>query len=116
MTFSTIGHIVFGVSTAEGTTSQIVGPPTKINQWTPLGYTYSQTNGLIMYIIGVQYGTTGVSSYTARNSIGWLNVGWCGSGLGMIPIIRNHFLGAVDELDVYRRELTTNEIASLANH
>jgi hypothetical protein len=116
MAFSTIGHIVFGVSTAEGTTSQILGSSIKVDQWTTLGYTYSQANVLIMYIIGVQYGTTGVSSYTARKSIGWLNVGWRGSGCEMIPIISNYFLGAVDELDVYRRELTTNEIASLANH
>lgn len=110
--FSSIGQIVFNVPGG----SILVGSSISVNRWTHIGYTYSQTNGLIMYINGVRYATTGASSYSASTGIDWLNVGWGGSGCALAPIVNNYFQGLIDEFYVYRRELTASEIASLANH
>ena len=37
----------------------IIGPVLSVRTWTHLGYTYSTTNGIRMYINGVLVGTTG---------------------------------------------------------
>ena len=118
MAFSTIGQIIFGIPTALGTTSQIVGPTITVNQWTHLGYTYSPTNGVIMYINGIRQGTTGNVSYaTWGTNYDYLNVAQNISTACSLSLITNgYYQGSIDEFYVYRRELTASAIASLANY
>lgn len=122
MVFSTIGQIVFGIPTGTSTSSQIIGPSITINQWTHLGYTYSQTNGLTMYVNGIRQGSTGNVSYaTWAGSTGnydWLSVGQfvsvaCSS---MLLVYNGYYQGAIDEFYIYRRELSASAIAALANY
>jgi hypothetical protein len=117
MAFSGTGQIVYSIPNLINTT-QIYGPFININQWTHLAYTYSLSNGITMYINGARYGSTGASFYNSTaSSHDWLNVGWsphpCTSALTSIS--NGFFQGAIDELYVYRRELSASEIASLAN-
>lgn len=118
MAFSTIGQIVFGIPTAVGSTSQIVGPSISINQWTHLGYTYSSTNGVIMYVNGIKQGSTGNVSYaTWGTNYDYLNIAQNISTTCSLSLIANgYYQGSVDEFYVYRRELSANAIASLANY
>ena len=94
----------------------IIGPMLSLRTWTHIGYTYSTTNGIRMYINGVLFGTTGPVTFSSSNTMDWLNIGsfvtsYCGTGsLSPTP-----YQGAIDEFYVYRRELTANEILALAN-
>ncbi|CAF0829137.1 unnamed protein product [Rotaria sp. Silwood1] len=94
----------------------IVGPFLTVRTWTHLGYTYSTTNGLRMYINGQLSGTTGPVSWSSSSRIDWLSIGcyvpsYCGPGvISAVP-----YLGAIDEFYVYRRELSASEILALAN-
>ncbi|CAF4761007.1 unnamed protein product [Rotaria sp. Silwood2] len=94
----------------------IVGPILTVRTWTHLGYTYSTTNGLRMYVNGQLFGTTGPASWSSSSRIDWLNIGcyvstfWGSNVISGVP-----YLGAIDEFYVYRRELSASEILALAN-
>ncbi|CAF1381877.1 unnamed protein product [Didymodactylos carnosus] len=93
----------------------IVGPQLTINTWTHIGYTFSTTNGIILYVNGVMYLSTPstgfyTSGYIMYITLGY-NLGCCGCGnLPNIP-----YQGSIDEVHIYRRELSATEIATLAN-
>ena len=94
----------------------IVGPVLSVGTWTHLGYTYSTTNGLRMYVNGELFGTSGPVSWSSSGTIDWLSIGsyvnsYC--GLGVIYAVP--YLGVIDEFYVYRRELAASEITALAN-
>ncbi|CAF2505339.1 unnamed protein product [Rotaria sp. Silwood2] len=114
MGLSSLGQIVMIVYNAY--VSLIVGPILTVRTWTHLGYTYSTTNGLQMYINGQFIGTTGTVSWSSSGRIDWLSIGcyvpsYCGpSVISGVP-----YLGAIDEFHVYRRELNASEILALAN-
>ncbi|CAF0812951.1 unnamed protein product [Rotaria sordida] len=91
------------------------GPILRLNIWTHVGYTYSTTNGIRLYINGRQYKTTGsfrfVNSGVPMRIILGGNRGLttCSPGYG------GAFTGALDEFYLYRRELTADQIWALAN-
>jgi hypothetical protein len=118
MAFSALGQIIFAIPTGSATlTQQIVGPFISSGQWTHLGYTYSQTNGVTMYINGVKYGATGSQTYYSPSSnYEWLNIGqYTTTACTSLSLVSNGFYqGAIDEVHIYRRELRASEIASLA--
>ena len=96
----------------------IVGPVLALRTWTHLGYTYSLSNGLRMYVNGAYIGTTGPQSWWSTGQIDYLLVGaypygYCGQSAFTINVVP--FQGAIDELYVYRRELSGSEILALAN-
>ncbi|CAF0989749.1 unnamed protein product [Rotaria sordida] len=114
MGLTSFGQIVMLVYTSG--VPLIVGPILTVRTWTHLGYTYSTTNGLQMYINGQLFGTTGPASWSSSSRIDWLSIGsyissYCGQGvISGVP-----YLGAIDEFYVYRRELSASEIVALAN-
>ena len=117
MAFSSTGQIVYSIPSLV-TTTQVYGPFLSLNQWTHLGYTYSPTNGIVMYINGARYGSTGAVYYNSTaNGTDWLNLGWAASSCttGGTSISNGYFQGAIDELYVYRRELSASEVSSLAS-
>jgi hypothetical protein len=94
----------------------VVGPIITVRTWTHIGYTYNTTNGIRLYVNGVLFGSTGPVSWSSSGTIDWLSFGsfvfgYCGPNI--LP--STPYQGAIDELYVYRRELTADEISSLAN-
>ncbi|CAF2349667.1 unnamed protein product [Rotaria sp. Silwood2] len=114
MGLSSFGQVVMFLYTTGA--PSIVGPILTVRTWTHLGYTYSTTNGLRMYVNGQLFGTTGPASWSSSSRIDWLNIGcyvstfWGSNVISGVP-----YLGAIDEFYVYRRELSASEILALAN-
>ena len=104
--------------TYSSNTVVIIGPILPIRTWTHLGYTFSTTNGLRMYINGVLFGTTGPASFSSSGTIDWLSIGsyvtsYCGFGSGAVHPVP--YQGVLDEFYVFRRELTASEVADYAS-
>ena len=68
-----------------------------------------------MYFNGVQYAQTGPMTFSSSGLIDWLVLGYNFGGCTPNPILGGYFLGAMDEFYVYRRELTANDVYTLAN-
>jgi hypothetical protein len=91
------------------------GPILPLNSWNHIGYTYSSTDGIRLYVNGTLYSTSGVFTYAASGALaqivlaGDLGLNGCSPGYG------GSFTGAVDEFYIYSRELTAAQILALAN-
>ena len=101
-----------------GNVPLIIGSLIPVRTWTHLGHTYSQTNGVQMYINGILTATSGSTTWGSSSTIDYLNIGtyvnsYCGPGPGAIYPVP--YQGVVDEFYVFRRELSANEILALAN-
>jgi len=98
--------------------SVLLGPILPVRTWTHLAETYSNTNGVQMYINGVLYARSAPVTRSASNQNDYLNFGsyvntYCGPGSNSIyPIAYN---GIIDEFYVYRRELSAADVYALAN-
>ncbi|CAF4022599.1 unnamed protein product, partial [Rotaria sp. Silwood1] len=93
----------------------LAGPILPLNTWTHIGYTYSSTNGVRLYIDGILHSSTGAFTFSsARQSVPIVLGGDAGQ-TGCSPSYGGAFTGALDEFYLYRRELTVSEIWSLAN-
>ena len=111
---TSLGQIVMVVYT--GNVPLIVGPVLSVRTWTHLGFTYSLTNGLRMYINGNLFGTTGPITWSSSGTIDWLNMGsWVGSYCAPGVLTAVPYLGSIDEFYIYRRELNASEVTTLAN-
>ena len=91
------------------------GPVLPLNIWNHIGYTYSFTNGIRLYVNGSLYSTTGSFTYSASNALAQILLGGCGSGSSCTPGYGGPFTGALDEFFLYSRELTAAQILALAN-
>jgi hypothetical protein len=92
----------------------VAGPIVSVQVWTHLGFTYSQTNGIRMYINGSFWGTGGPSVWSSSNGIDWLSIGgWTNYYCGPGALPGTPYQGVIDEFYVYRRELNASEIAAL---
>jgi hypothetical protein len=111
-----LGQIAMVVYTSY--TPVIIGPILSVRAWTHLGYTYSTTNGIRMYINGAFVETTGPVQWWSSGTIDWLSIGsyvsgYCGIGSGAVYAVP--YLGVIDEFYVFRRELAASEVYTLAN-
>ena len=88
-----------------------------INVWTHITITYSSRNGLILYINGTFYGTTGEMSYRASEETSILTLGNSldGSACYRGSITSDAYVGDIDEFRVYSRELNAMDVDELAN-
>ncbi|TCK64785.1 putative secreted protein (Por secretion system target) [Winogradskyella wandonensis] len=98
------GNYFAEVTTTAGNFS-VNGGPVTLNQWTHIAGVYDQTNGtLAIYINGVLQNTvtdiTGTSLNTTNNTI-----------LGGVDWGNATFTGTIDELRIWDRALTAQEIA-----
>jgi hypothetical protein len=114
-----------GIWSTTGNTAQLVaqgyawptiyGPFITLNTWIHVAWTFSLTDGYILYVNGVYYGTTGYFSYGGTSGlITWLQLGFnfvCSSAY----ISNNAYQGIIDEIYLYNRELTSTEVNALAN-
>ena len=87
------------------------------NAWTHIAITYSSRNGLILYINGMFYSTTGRMSYRASEQVNILTLGNSldGSSCHRGSITSDVYVGDIDEFRVYSRELSTMDVYELAN-
>ena len=100
-----------------GGSTIIMGPPILANMWTYVAVTYSSTNGLRLYVNGTLFNSSLPYSFVGSGHSNYLLVGssrLANTLVGWSNII-GQYSGAVDELRVYSRELTTSDIIALTN-
>lgn len=98
-------------------TNTVVGPSILYNMWTHITHTYSPTNGQRLYINGALYTSSASSTiYTASGAPDYLTIGNMLSGGGCYNpgSTTSPFQGAVDDLRVYSRELSSIDACLLA--
>ncbi|CAF0950243.1 unnamed protein product [Didymodactylos carnosus] len=93
----------------------VVGPQLSVNTWTHIVYTYSSTNGVQLYVNGIFSGSTSSPSFSSSGYVNYINVGSNLGCCGCVNIPGTVFQGSLDELYVYKRELTSTEVSALAN-
>ena len=101
----------------DGIVHRVLGPAVPANTWTHAAATYSRTNGLRLYVNGTLASTSSPFSFVGSTTPDYLFVG---SPLAAINFpwwsdINGQYSGVVDELRVYSRELSIDDIVSLAN-
>jgi hypothetical protein len=112
-----------GITSPTGVTGQLMvqgygwpiiyGSFLTINVWTHVSVTYSLADGMILYVNGVLFGSTGVSIFSNTGYITWIQIGYnfaCGNN---VP--NGGYQGSIDEFYVHSRELTQADITVLAN-
>jgi hypothetical protein len=91
------------------------GPVLPLNTWTHIGYTYSTSNGVRLFINGALYSTSGAVAYTASGTYAQIILAGNLGGSSCSPGYGGSFTGALDEFFIYSRELTAAQIYSLAH-
>ncbi|CAF3821000.1 unnamed protein product, partial [Adineta steineri] len=113
--FSSTGQII---ATALGPSNVVTGSILSVNTWTHIATTYSQANGLKLYVNGASIGAgTGALVNTASSPVVFLTLGSSLSATGCQSrtITPGTFSGYLDEFRVYSRELSATEVFALAN-
>ena len=82
--------------------------------------TYSNTNGVRLYVNGTMMNSGSLNrAYAASSKINAITIGTCLNPGTCAPattqIVSSQFHGKIDELRVYSRELSSSEILSMAN-
>lgn len=107
-----------GVLTANswvGSAMSATGPTLTLNTWTHIGYTYSSTNGIRLYINGNLYSSSGSYTFSASGAPMLIILGGDGGGTSCSPGYGGVFTGGLDEFYLYNRELSAAQIWALAN-
>ena len=113
ITMTSNGNIMANSWNGAGITA--AGPVLSLNTWHHIGYTYSSSNGLRLYINGTQYSSSGSFSFSASGLLSQIALGGNLGQNSCSPGYGGTFTGAIDEYYLYSRELTAAEIAALAN-
>ena len=108
-----------GVQGWNGSGVSLTGPLITANVWTHLAVTYGASNGIRMWVNGVQYGAaSGGFTYMAATvpviaTLGssTTGTGYCNTG----TITMGQFRGYLDEFRLYSRELSSSDVSALAN-
>ena len=100
-----------------GAVVQVTGPIVPTDSWTHVAITYGTTQGLRLNVNGSLYNTSSAFSYKASGSPNYLFVGSPRAEINCrgLSDINGQYSGAVDELQVYSRELSSSDILQLAN-
>jgi hypothetical protein len=88
--------------------------------WIHVGITYSFTNGLRLFVNGIMVNVTSPGyAYSASGDRNRITIGTCvypaNCRVGFTKIVPSQFLGKIDEMRVYSRELSIGEMNALAN-
>ncbi|CAF1474792.1 unnamed protein product, partial [Adineta steineri] len=110
--FSSAGNII---ATVWQPNNQVTGPVLSANTWAHIATTYSQTNGLTLYVNGVSIGSTSAQRNDAPGTPVILTLGnsLSGGGCSSQSIATGPFYGYLDEFRVYSRELSAREVSAL---
>ena len=99
-------------------TVPIIGPVVPLAIWTHIVTSYSDSNGVRLWINGALIGSTGPFAYAPSSAPNTITLGNSLSGLATCAagmVTKGQFYGMMDELRVYSRELNAAEVAALAN-
>ena len=98
-------------------TGNVVGPVVPINTWNHAAVTYSNANGLRLYVNGTLNSSSTAFSFSSGGAPMYLFVSSPISGIGCVSMYDTcgQYSGAVDELRVYSRELSPGDVAFSAN-
>ncbi|CAF1295490.1 unnamed protein product [Rotaria sordida] len=120
--FTSNRTIIAQILTKNNTVVSITGPILSVSSsWIAVGLTWSQTNGLKLYInktlINSMIASTFLASKTTSN---YLTLGNCLNGCsgcfnGSIDAV-GPFTGAIDDWRIYSRELSSNDICTLYSY
>ena len=114
--FNSTGRIIINSITTGNALVPIFGPVLKMGEWVHIAQTYSQTNGLRLYVNGVLYEQTSAFPYAASGvpmimTLGQpLSGGYCARSL----INTGQYYGQIDEFYLFSRELTHADVTALA--
>ena len=100
-----------------GAVVKVTGPIIPANSWTHVASTYNLTHGLRLYTNGSLHNLSSAFSFQASGAPNYLLVGSPRAAIHFPwwSDITGQYTGAVDEFQVYSRELTAPEISVLAN-
>ncbi len=91
----------------------VVGPTIPIGIWNHVVHTFSSTNGMRLYVNGTLYGSV-ATIYAASGVADTLTFGNPLLGTKCQSLFPNQqFYGSIDEVRLYSRELTPNDISQL---
>ncbi|CAF1572527.1 unnamed protein product, partial [Adineta steineri] len=112
------GEIVVQNYGSLGGVNAITGPVLMVGQWVHIVETYSNLNGLRLYVNGTLSGQVNPFTYAAHNGPVFVTLGQ--SLVGAIScsnnkVYMNYYQGDIDELYIYSRELSQADITTLAN-
>ncbi|CAF3513171.1 unnamed protein product [Rotaria socialis] len=113
---NSLGQILVSGYSATGIV-QVTGPVLIVDQWIHIVETFSQVNGICLYINGVLYGQSSAFAYPSSGvpmsaTLGQpLNGFYCAHG-GIQP---GFYQGSIDEFRIYSRELSQADVITLAN-
>ncbi|CAF3958888.1 unnamed protein product [Adineta steineri] len=98
-------------------TVQVTGPVLVVGQWVHIVETYSQLNGIRLYINGILYGQSDAFVYAAFGAPMVVTLGQPLKGAGCYHggIQSGNYRGEIDEFYIYSRELSQMDITTLAN-
>ena len=113
--FNSAGRIIINSITTGDALVQIIGPVLKIGEWVHIAQTYSETNGLRLYVNGVLYGQTSSFPYAARGGPVIMTLGQplSGSSCASGSIQGGQYYGQIDEFYLFSRELSLVDVRSL---
>ena len=97
---------------------ELVGPVLKTAEWIHIVETYSQTNGLRLYVNGTLYGQSSPFSYAASGVPMTVTLGQALSGGENClhgTIRTGYYRGQIDEFYIYSRELSQAHVTTLSN-
>ena len=101
----------------DGALVKVSGPVVPTNSWTHVVSTYSPTHDLRLYTNGSLWNASVACSFNASGTPNHLFIGSPRAGIncGSLAGITGQYSGAVDELQVFSRELSSADILQLAN-
>ena len=115
--FSNTGRI--GGQSWNGNLISISGSFVAANVWTHLVLTYGPTNGIRLWVNGIQSGSgSGSFTYSAAGSPVVVTLGSSLSGTGRCAtntVTVGQYRGYMDDFQLYSRELSASDIFALAN-
>ncbi|CAF1612197.1 unnamed protein product [Adineta ricciae] len=116
--FTVSGQLI-AQNTQAGRTINVTGPTLPVGVWTHVVYVYSIARRLLLYVNGTYISATVVFSRNTPNSPINLYIGNCPLGnqchCSVGSIAPKQYYGAIDEFQVYSRELSVNDIENLSN-
>ncbi|CAF3956985.1 unnamed protein product [Adineta steineri] len=113
-----LGFNSSGILIAQSSSLMIAVPTFPLNVWTHITQTFSIQNGLQLYINGTLYQTAVGTPMTPPYQSMYVSIAsqQMGGSSCMWGVIESRsYAGAVDELRIYNRQITTAEIASISS-
>ena len=114
---NSLGQIIATGYDGTSNMPQVTGPVLTVGFWVHIAYTYSQTNGIRLYVNGVLSGQTSAFVYAKPSAPLTVTLGQPLNGTSCAhgTIQSGNYRGQIDEFYVFSREVSQSDITALAN-